>query len=280
MFGRERIEYKTPEQVLVMRRAGLVVAEALRVVRERAVPGVTTGELDAIGASVIASQGATASFLGYEGYPATLCISVNDEIVHGIPGPRVLEPGDVVSVDCGAIVDGWHGDSAVTFVLDGADPLDVELAATGERALWAGIAALAADDRLGAVGEAVEDVVDAALAAGLNAGTRYGIVQEYVGHGIGTAMHQPPDVLNYRARDRGPKIRPGLCVAVEPMLVRGTRFTRELDDDWTVVTEDGARAAHWEHSVAILEDGIWVLTAVDGGAAALAPLGVAIAGLQ
>jgi methionyl aminopeptidase len=279
MFGRERIEYKTPEQVLIMRRAGLVVAETLRVVRERAVPGVTTGELDAIGAAVIASQGATASFLGYDGYPATLCISVNDEIVHGIPGPRVLQPGDVVSVDCGAIVDGWHGDSAVTFVLDDPDPQDVALAEAGERALWAGIAALAGGERLGAVGEAVEDVIDAAQADGCNGGARYGIVQEYVGHGIGTAMHQPPDVLNYRARDRGPKIRPGLCVAVEPMVVRGSRFTRELDDDWTVVTLDGSRAAHWEHSVAILEDGIWVLTAVDGGAAALAPFGVTVAAL-
>jgi len=260
MFGRERIEYKTPEQVLVMRRAGLVVAEALRVVRERAVPGVTTGELDAIGASVIASQGATASFLGYEGYPATLCISVNDEIVHGIPGPRVLEPGDVVSVDCGAIVDGWHGDSAVTFVLDGADPLDVELAATGERALWAGIAALAGGDRLGGVGEAVEDVVDAALAAGLNAGTRYGIVQEYVGHGIGTAMHEEPQVPNYGPAGRGLKLREGIVLAIEPMVNAGGPETEVLGDGWTVVTRDGKRSAHFEHTIAVTEHGPEVLT--------------------
>lgn len=279
MFGRERIEYKTPEQVLLMRRAGLVVAEALRVVREAAAPGVTTASLDALAATVIRDHGAKPSFLGYHGYPATLCISVDDEIVHGIPGPRVLVDGDVVSVDCGAIVDGWHGDSAITVVLDGADEQDVQLAATTERALWAGIAALATGDRLGVVGEAVEDLVDEAQAAGLNGGVRYGIVQEYVGHGIGTAMHQPPDVLNYRARDRGPKLRPGLCVAVEPMLVRGSRFTRELDDEWTVVTDDGSRAAHWEHSVAILEDGIWVLTAVDGGAGALGALGVTVAPL-
>lgn len=279
MFGRERIEYKTPEQVLLMRRAGLVVAEALRVVREAAAPGVTTASLDALAATVIRDHGAKPSFLGYHGYPATLCISVDDEIVHGIPGPRVLVDGDVVSVDCGAIVDGWHGDSAITVVLDGADEQDVQLAATTERALWAGIAALATGDRLGVVGEAVEDLVDDAQAAGLNGGVRYGIVQEYVGHGIGTAMHQPPDVLNYRARDRGPKLRPGLCVAVEPMLVRGSRFTRELDDEWTVVTDDGSRAAHWEHSVAILEDGIWVLTAVDGGAGALGALGVTVAPL-
>lgn len=279
MFGRERIELKTPDQVRVMRRAGLVVAAALDEVRAAARPGVTTGDLDAVAERVIRTHGATPSFLGYEGYPATLCASVNDEVVHGIPGPRVLEAGDVVSIDCGAVVDGWHGDSAITVVLDGGDPADADLAATTERALWAGIAALAGGDRLGVVGQAVEDVVDAAQAAGENGGERYGIVEEYVGHGIGTAMHQPPDVLNYRARDKGPRIQPGLCVAIEPMIVRGARFTDVLDDDWTVVTQDGSRAAHWEHSVAILEAGIWVLTAVDGGAARLAELGVSVAPL-
>ncbi|WP_421743547.1 type I methionyl aminopeptidase [Cellulomonas sp.] len=279
MFGRERIEYKTPEQVLLMRRAGLVVAEALAAVRERAAAGVTTGELDAVAAEVIGDRHATPSFLGYHGYPASLCVSVNDEVVHGIPGPRVLEPGDVVSVDCGAIVEGWHGDSAITIVLDGAAPEDVALAATTERAMWAGIAALAAAERLGAVGEAVEDVVDAAAVEGLNGGQRYGLVEEYVGHGIGTAMHQPPDVPNFRSRDRGPRVRAGLCVAVEPMVVRGQRFTQVLDDDWTVVTGDGSRASHWEHTVAVLDDGIWVLTAPDGGAEKLAALGVSIAPL-
>ncbi|MDM7854314.1 type I methionyl aminopeptidase [Cellulomonas alba] len=280
MFGRERIELKTPDQVRLMRRAGLVVAAALDEVRAAARAGVTTGDLDALAARVIRAHGATPSFLGYEGYPATLCVSVNDEVVHGIPGPRVLEAGDVVSVDCGAIVDGWHGDSAVTVVLDGGDAGDAALAATTERALWAGIAALAGGDRLGVVGHAVEEVVDAAQAAGENGGERYGIVEEYVGHGIGTAMHQPPDVLNYRARDRGPRIQPGMCVAIEPMVVRGARFTDVLDDDWTVVTQDGSRAAHWEHSVAILEGGIWVLTAHDGGAERLAELGVEIAPLD
>jgi len=280
MFGRDRVEYKTPEQVLLMRRAGLVVAEALDAVRDRAAAGVTTAELDAVAAKVIADHGATPSFLGYLGYPATLCVSVNDEVVHGIPGDRVLEPGDVVSIDCGAVVDGWHGDSAITVVLDGADPQDVALAQTTERAMWSGIAALAGADRLGAVGEAVEDVVDAAEATGLNGGARYGIVEEYVGHGIGTAMHQPPDVPNFRTRDRGLRVRPGLCVAVEPMVVRGQRFTRVLDDDWTVVTDDGSRASHWEHTVAVLEDGIWVLTSPDGGAAELAALGVTVAPLS
>ncbi|WP_199422698.1 type I methionyl aminopeptidase [Actinotalea solisilvae] len=270
MFGREAIEYKTREQVQAMRRAGLVVAQAHAAVREAVRPGLTTADLDAVAAGVIEGAGATPSFLGYHGYPATLCVSVNDEIVHGIPGDRQLEPGDVVSVDCGAIVDGWHGDAAFTVVLPDADPADVALSDTTERAMWAGIAALATGERLGVVGDAVEDVVAAAPVT-------YGIVQEYVGHGIGSAMHQPPEVLNYRARGKSPKLRAGLCVAIEPMLTRGSRMTQVLEDDWTVVTEDGTRAAHWEHTVAIGPEGIWVLTAADGGAQRLAELGVTVA---
>jgi methionyl aminopeptidase len=279
VLGRERIEYKSTDQVRLMRRAGLVVADALAAARAAAVPGATTADIDAAAAGVIREAGATPSFLGYHGYPATVCVSVNDEVVHGIPGDRALAEGDLVSVDCGAVVDGWHGDSAISFVLADGHALDRELVATTEAAMWAGIAAIASADRLGAVGDAVEDVIDEAHAAGLNAGVRYGIVEDYVGHGIGSAMHQPPDVLNYRARDRGAKIRPGLCVAVEPMIVRGDEATRVLDDEWTVVTLDGARAAHWEHTVAVHEAGIWVLTAPDGGAAALAPLGVEVAPL-
>lgn len=269
MFGRDKIEYKTQEQVVAMRRAGLVVADTHAAVRAAIRPGVTTGELDVVSAETIAAAGATPSFLGYHGYPATLCVSVNDEIVHGIPGSRVLEPGDVVSIDCGAVLDGWHGDAAFTVVLPDADPADAELCSTTEAAMWAGIAALAVGDRLGGVGEAVEDVVAAS-------GGGYGIVQEYVGHGIGSAMHQPPDVLNYRTREKGPRLRAGLCVAVEPMLTRGSRMTQVLEDNWTVVTVDGSRAAHWEHTVAIGPDGIWVLTAHDGGAERLAELGVQV----
>ena len=279
MFGQERIELKTPDQVRAMRRAGLVVADALAAVREQVRAGMTTADLDAVAASVIAAAGATPSFLGYEGYPATVCVSVNDEVVHGIPGPRVLEPGDIVSIDCGAIVDGWHGDSALTVVLPAADAADVALCDATERAMWAGIAALASADRLRAVGDAVEDVVDATVTE-VNGGVRFGVVEEYVGHGIGSAMHQPPDVLNYRARARGARVRPGLCVAIEPMLTRGAQATQVLDDDWTVVTADGSRAAHWEHTVAVLESGIWVLTARDGGAARLSELGVTIAPLD
>lgn len=283
MFGREKIELKTPDQVLLMRRAGMVVADALAAARAAAVPGATTADLDEVAAAVIADAGALPSFLGYYDYPATICVSVNDEVVHGIPSGRVLQPGDVVSIDCGAIVEGWHGDSALTLVLPEADPADVALADLTERAMWDGIAALAGEgggiaDRLAVVGDAVEDAVAAADAAA-NGGVPFGIVQDYVGHGIGSAMHQPPDVLNYRARDRGPKLRPGMCLAVEPMITRGGHATEVLDDDWTVVTADGARAAHWEHSVALHEGGIWVLTAVDGGAAELAARGVAVAPL-
>ena len=270
MFRREQIEYKTAAQVATMRRAGLVVAAVHRAVREAVRPGVSTAELDVVASATLAKHGATSSFLGYHGYPATICVSVNEEIVHGIPGPRVIQPGDVVSVDAGAIVAGWHGDAAFTMVVDPQDEADVALAAATEDAMWAGLVALATADRLGAVGDAVEGVVEAGAVP-------YGIVQEYVGHGIGRAMHQPPEVLNYRTRERGPRLRPGLCVAVEPMLTRGSPASKVLEDDWTVVTQDGSRAAHWEHTVAIGPKGIWVLTAEDGGRAALAERGVTIA---
>jgi methionyl aminopeptidase len=276
VFGRERIEYKTHDQVRAMRRAGLVVARALETVRAAVRPGMTTSDLDELAAAVIADAGATPSFLGYEGYPATLCVSVNDEVVHGIPGPRELRVGDVVSVDCGAVVDGWHGDSAASFVLGEADRADEALVEATRRAMWDGIAALARSERLGGVGAAIEDSV---RASGADAGVVYGIVEEYVGHGIGSAMHQPPDVPNHRTRERGPRLRPGMCLAIEPMLTRGEHLTQVCEDDWTVVTDDGSRSAHWEHSVAILEDGIWVLTALDGGEHELSARGVQIAPL-
>lgn len=249
-----------------MRCAGLVVAAALDAAVGAARPGATTAQVDEAAARVIREHGAVPSFLGYHGYPASTCVSVNDEVVHGIPGSRVLRPGDLVSIDCGAIVDGWHGDSARSLVLGPADEHDLALVAATERAMWAGIAALARRGRIGDVGEAVEAAAD-----------EYGIVEEYVGHGIGTAMHQEPDVPNYACDDRGPRVRTGLCVAVEPMLVRGEAEVRELDDGWTVVTVDGSRAAHWEHTVAVLDEGLWVLTAADGGAAGLAPFGVQVA---
>ncbi|QAY70105.1 type I methionyl aminopeptidase [Xylanimonas protaetiae] len=280
-MGRERVELKTLEQVRVMRRAGLVVADVLAAVRASARPGMTTADLDVVARQVIDRAGATSNFLGYHGFPATICTSVDDEVIHGIPGPRVLQAGDVVSVDAGAVVDGWHGDSATTFVLgaDGAlppgspdaDPADDALVRATEAAMWAGIAALAARGRLNDVGRAVETAVEVASAA---TGVALGIVEEYVGHGIGTAMHQPPDVVNYAERGRGMPLKTGMCLAIEPMVTRGSGATRELEDGWTVVTTDGSRSAHWEHSVAILEDGITVLTAPDAGAERLKELGV------
>ncbi|MCL2464917.1 MAG: type I methionyl aminopeptidase, partial [Micrococcales bacterium] len=195
-------------------------------------------------------------------FPATTCVSVNGGVIHGIPSKsRIVKEGDIVSVDCGAIVDGWHGDSAMTAVLGPADPQDVALVEATRVAMWTGIAALAGAARTSAVGEAIDELV----------GDRFGIVEDYVGHGIGTAMHQPPDVPNYRTHYRGARVEPGLVVAVEPMLTRGGGGTFELADGWTAKTSDGSRAAHWEHTVAVLPGGrLWVLTARDGGVAGLA----------
>ena len=282
MRGGDRIQYKTLDQVRLMRAAGLIVADALDAVRAALAPGLTTADLDAIANQLIVGRGATPSFLnyGHPPYPATLCVSVNDEVVHGIPGSRVLQAGDVVSVDCGAILKGWHGDSAFTAVVPagagGSDPRtpaqvaeDDALIDVTEQSLWRGIAAIVAGDRLNAVGAAVEDFVD----------ERFGLVEEYGGHGIGTEMHQEPHVLNYRTRDRGPRLKPGMCLAIEPMLTLGDPTTRTLADDWTVATVDGRRAAHWEHSVALLDDGLWVLTAQDGGVGPLTALGAKVSAL-
>jgi len=261
------VQLKTPGQLALMREAGLVVATALRATAQAAEPGISTAELDAIAARVIREAGATPSFLGYHGYPATICTSVNDQIVHGIPSAAaVLAAGDVLSVDCGAIVSGWHGDAAVTLVV-GPGPvpgLVAGLLAACERALWQGLARAVPGARLTDIGAAVEA---AARAAG-----PYGIVEEYTGHGIGTEMHMDPPVPNYGPAGRGPVLAEGMALAVEPMLVLGDPATRLLDDDWTVVTEDGSLAAHFEHTVAITADGPWVLTAADGGASGLAGL--------
>ncbi|WP_083393235.1 type I methionyl aminopeptidase [Curtobacterium sp. MMLR14_010] len=262
--------YKTPDELRAMVRPGLLTAAALDAVRSAIRPGITTGELDAIAERTIRDGGGVPNFQLVPGYRHTLCVSVNDEIVHGIPGERVLQPGDLVSVDAGAEVDGWNGDSAFTTVVPGGDATTTaarqQLADTTERSLWHGIAALAGAKHLHEVGDAVEDAVD-------ETGT-WGIVEDFTGHGIGRSMHEEPPVFNHRVRGGGPAVRPGLVVAIEPMVTAGTIENTTDADDWTVRTRDGSDAAHWEHSVAVHADGVWVLTAADGGAAGLAPLGV------
>ena len=266
------IEIKTPAQLASMREAGLVVARMLSAVAAAAEPGISTAELDAIAAGVLRDAGAKPSFLGYYGYPASICTSVNEQIVHGIPSLDVqLAAGDLLSVDAGAIVDGWHGDAAVTIAVgpDGPDPEAKALMAACELALWRGIAAATVGARLTDVSHEIEE---SALASG-----DYGIVREYTGHFIGSAMHMDPPVPNYGRPGYGPVLRAGMALAIEPMLTTGDRRTRLLDDGWTVVTADGSRAAHFEHTVAITPDGPWVLTAEDGGLGGLAALATAVA---
>jgi methionyl aminopeptidase len=216
-------------------------------------PGITTADLDAIAAKEIRGAGAQPSFLGYYGYPATICTSVNEEIVHGIPSEnKRLDPGDIVSIDCGAILDGWHGDAAISVGVGDIDPADQALLEACEKALWAGIAQARADNRLGDISHAVERSVQGS--------GEYGLIREYTGHGIGTAMHMDPAVPNYGPAGHGPRLRAGMALAIEPMITRGGARTAELADGWTVVTVDGSRAAHFEHTVAITQDGPWVLT--------------------
>ncbi|KNC19909.1 methionine aminopeptidase [Arthrobacter sp. RIT-PI-e] len=268
MFRQPKVEYKTTAQMLMMHEAGLVLAQALDTTVASVRAGVTTAELNEVFEGVLREKGATSNFLGYHGFPASICTSVNHEVVHGIPGGYVLQDGDIISVDGGAVIDGWHSDSARTVLVGAARPEDVRLSEVTEEAMWRGIAALASARFVGDVGSAIDDYVSSVDGAPL------GILEDYVGHGIGTEMHQAPDVLNYRSAHRGPKVRPGLCLAIEPMLVQGGLETTVLDDDWTVVTTDGRRASQWEHSVAVHDGGIWVLTAADGGASRLVPLGV------
>ncbi len=268
----EPIEVKTPDQLAIMREAGLVTAAALRAVGSAVQPGISTAELDAIAEREIRAAGAVPSFKGYLGFPATICTSVNEQIVHGIPSPKqVLSDGDVLSIDCGAIVRGWHGDSALTMRVGSAGPggsySQEDLAGllrACELALWRGLAQAVPGHRLTDISHAVEQ---AARGTG-----RYGIIREYTGHGIGTKMHMDPPVPNHGRAGRGPVLAAGMALAVEPMLVLGSPQTAVLPDDWTVVTEDGSWAAHFEHTVAITDNGPWVLTAEDGGAAAFAAL--------
>jgi methionyl aminopeptidase len=246
---------KNHDEVATMRRAGEIVAAAIEVTRAAVRPGATTQELDHVAAREIAGRGAKPSFLGYRGFPATICTSVNSEIVHGIPGPRTLREGDLVKLDVGAIVDGFHADSAVTIPVGEPGPEASKLIETTERALWAGLAEAKAGSRLGDIGAAVQTVAE---------GAGFSVVREYVGHGIGRALHEEPPVPNYGSPGKGYKLGEGLVIAIEPMVNIGGHETRLLEDGWTVVTEDGTLSAHFEHTVAVTSEGPWVLTDPEG----------------
>src|SRR5262245_46904670 len=242
---------KSPTQIAVMRRAGRVVAEMHEVCTRAAKPGATTADLDAAARDVLERRGARSNFLGYHGFPAVACISPNEVIVHGIPDDRVLEDGDIVSIDCGAIIEGWHADAAVTVPVGEVDEQSQRLIDVTRESLDAAIGAVGAGNRLGDVGAAVQKVVESA---------GFSVVREYVGHGIGTAMHEEPDVPNYGPAGRGLRLREGMVIAIEPMVNAGKAGTVTLDDGWTVVTADGTRSAHLEHTVALTDDGPQVLT--------------------
>ncbi len=272
MWGDRGIELKTPGEVQAMRAAGLVVGQALEALREAVRPGVSTAELDALAEATIRGAGGIPSFKGYSEppFPATICVSVDDEVVHGIPGTRRLVEGDLVSIDCGAIVEGWHGDAAITVPVGAVPPEVEELVRVTEDAMWAGIAAFRPGGRVGDISHAVE--------AHVRSQGEYGVVEDYTGHGIGTALHQPPDVPNVGRARRGAKLVRGLALAIEPMVTLGSAETVLLEDEWTVATADGSWAAHSEHTSALTEDGIWVLTALDGGRERLEALGVPFGG--
>ncbi|TNY38793.1 type I methionyl aminopeptidase [Thermomonospora catenispora] len=270
VWGRRRrgpaIQIKTAEQIELMRAAGLLVGRTLQVLREAVKPGITTADLDAIAEDHIRSNGGVPSFKGYHGFPATICTSVNEEIVHGIPSPhKVLREGDVISIDCGAIVAGWHGDAAITVPVGEIDAERRRLLEVTETALWHGLAAGVAGARLSDISHAIESYI--------RSQGRYGIVEGYGGHGIGTQMHMDPLIPNHGRPGHGPVLEPGMCFAVEPMVNLGTKATRELEDGWTVVTVDGRHSAHFEHTFAVTEDGPRVLTALDEGRGGFARLG-------
>ena len=272
MFRDRGVEIKTPAQIETMRAAGLVVGETLELLRRSTQPGITTRELDRLAEENIRAAGAVPSFLGYgqPPFPASICVSVNDEVVHGIPGDRVLAEGDIVSIDCGAIVDGWHGDAALTVAVGQVSPQAVELMRVTENAMWAGISAATLGGHVGDVSHAVERYV--------RDESSFGIVEDYTGHGIGSAMHQPPNVPNVGKPGKGTRLVEGLALAVEPMIVVGDPWTHTRHDDWTVATDDGSLAAHFEHTFTITQRGAWVLTALDGGEARLGQLGVPFGG--
>jgi methionyl aminopeptidase len=272
VFRDRGVEIKTPAQIDVMRAAGLVVGQTLELLRASVRPGMSTLELDRIAEDSIRSAGATPSFLGYghPPFPGSICVSVNDEVVHGVPGSRVIEDGDLVSIDCGAIVDGWHGDAALTVAVGEVPSGARDLMRVTEEAMWRGIAAAGLGGRVGDISHGVEQHVREAGG--------FDIVPDYTGHGIGSAMHQPPSVPNTGRPGRGTRLVEGLALAVEPMVVAGEPWTHTAEDAWTVKTDDGSLAAHFEHTFTLTPTGTWVLTALDGGESALAALGVPFGG--
>ncbi|MCU1344933.1 MAG: methionine aminopeptidase type [Acidimicrobiia bacterium] len=245
------IKRRNAEELALMRRAGAVVAEMHEAIRAAVKPGMTTAALDVIGREVLERRGATSNFLGYHGYPAVICASPNEVIVHGIPGPRVLEEGDIISIDCGAIVGGWHGDGAFTMPVGSTTPEALALIAAADDALAAGIAAMVAGNRLGDVGYAVDSL---ATERG------YQVVEGYGGHGIGQAMHERPSVPNWGQPGKGDLLRVGNTLCLEPMLAVGTDQSETLEDGWTVITLDGSWAAHSEHTILVGDDGPEILT--------------------
>jgi len=266
------IQIKTLDQLKTMRKAGLLVRSTLEIVRSNIKAGITTSALDAIAEANIKRGGGTSNFKGYHGYPATICVSVNDEIVHGIPGDRMIMPGDIVSVDCGAIVDGWHGDAAFSMIVDPVDEPRQKMLNVCEESMWVGIAAGKAGARLSDIGHAIEKYT--------NEEGKYGILREYGGHGIGTAMHMEPHIFNYGKPGHGPTIEAGMVFAIEPMITLGTDKTKVLSDNWTVVTTDKSHGSHFENSYCIAPDGKpFVLTEVDGGRANLARFGIEVSSL-
>ncbi len=247
------ITIKNVEEIAVMRRAGRIVAEVFELMREKIRPGITTGELDMLAERLICKRGAVPLFKGYGGFPATLCLSVNDEVIHGIPGKRVLQEGDIISVDVGAKIDGFCGDAARTFAVGKIAPEVQTLLDVTERSLAAGIEQALVGNRIGDIANAVQTVAEA---------EGYGVVRDFTGHGIGRELHEAPDVPNYGRPGRGLRLVSGMALAIEPMINMGTHEVRTLRDGWTVVTLDGRPSAHFENTVAITADGPVVLTAL------------------
>ncbi|HTG69588.1 MAG TPA: type I methionyl aminopeptidase [Candidatus Udaeobacter sp.] len=242
---------KSDSELRYMREAGRIVAETHRLMSQAVKPGITTRELDQIAEAYIKSQNAIPSFKGYNGFPSSICASVNDELVHGFPGSRKLNEGDIISIDIGAQFEGYHGDSAWTYAVGAVTPEVQKLLDVTEASLYAGLALIKPDIRLYTISHAIQKVIE-------DAG--FSVVREYVGHGIGADLHEEPQIPNYGIPDRGPRLKTGMVLAIEPMVNIGERYVRTLEDNWTVVTEDGSWCAHFEHTVAVTEDGFEILT--------------------